>query len=68
MMCPQSLWVVVVVSNHSVYLLGSGQVAGNVDPYHNLIEIPKSRCLGTLVAQSSQCCFGFECWFLAKEI
>jgi len=59
MMCPQSLWVVVVVSNHSVYLLGSGQVAGNVDPYNNLIEIPKSRCPGTLVAQSSQHCFRF---------
>ena len=43
-MCPELLWGVKVVSNQSVYLLGSVEVSSTMNPINNLIEIPKSRC------------------------
>lgn len=58
-MCPELLWGVEVVSNQSVYLLGSVEVFGTMNPTNNLIEIPKSRCPHMFVAKSSYPCFRF---------
>ena len=58
-MCPELLWGVEVVSNQSVYLLGSVEVSSTMNPINNLIEIPKSRCPQMFVAKTFYPCFRF---------